>query len=71
MTIHPEHKEAINVIRTIREMINRDLCDEKFKQHVLSLLHSTARGCIGCDKDIPEEFIKYELPKEWSKLWIE
>lgn len=47
MTIHPEHKEAINVIRTIREMVNRDFNDERFKKHVLSLLHSTARGCIG------------------------
>lgn len=61
-----EHHEAINIIRTIRCMIDRDLNDEQFKQHVLSLLHSTARGCIGHDKDVPEELIKYELPKEWE-----
>lgn len=26
-------------------------------------------GCIGCDKDIPEEMIKYELQKEWNKMF--
>lgn len=61
-----EHQEAINIIRTIRCMIDRDFNDKRFKQHVLSLLHSTSRGCIGCDKDIPEELIKYDLPKEWD-----
>jgi len=61
-----EHKEAINIIRTIRCMIDRDFNDKKFKQHVLSLLHSTSRGCIGHDKDVPEELIKYDFPKEWE-----
>jgi len=64
--IHPEHKEAINVIRTIRAVIDCVDNEKQFKKHVTSILHKTDRGCIGCDKDILEELIKYKLPKEWE-----
>ncbi len=62
--IHPEHKEAINVLRTIRAVIDCVGNEKQFKKHIISILHKTDRGCIGCDKDIVEELIKYELPKE-------
>lgn len=47
-------------------MINTNWSDENFRKHIISLMHSISIGCIGQNVDVPEELIKYELPKEWK-----
>lgn len=53
--------ESVTVIRTGRRIIDSDYSDEVFRKWMIGLFHHTNIGCIGCDKDIPDRVIPFDV----------
>lgn len=57
-------EEAVSVIRTGRRIIDSDYSDEVFRKWMIGLFHHNSIGCIGCDEDIPERVIQFDIWKD-------